>query len=526
MAKKGKYAGKSKINLKSNNAGYATRDSKGNVTYYKSSKDSSGYSDEGTMNRSDMSAGNPLYTKDKNGTVLSPSSLSQFNLPDSPTKNTTPWSIPGLSITTDMQNAGFNLTDNQYQYKAMPDIKNDSLDQSGDRQFNNFLASLQATAGIEQPNMEREYGKMEKDAGIAKFQKEVGGYTSQLNNIMANAEANQLKLEGQGRGVPDVIIGGQQAQIAREAAIAAIPVQAALDAAQGNLDMAQTRLDKLFSLRSKDLENAYTYKKDLVKTWYSFMDKQEQNRANQLMALDERSYKEKQSNLATIQEWTSMALEAGRSGEISRLAALDPESKTFQQDLARATTGIAPYVGALERQLKQQQLVTEGLQQSKLRKDIEADTYVPPTINGKPQTEGQTKANTFADRLLESEGILVNSNKFGSFFARGSVLPNFLKSEDRQEFEQAQRNFINSVLRRESGAVISDQEFTNARRQYFPQPGDTDGVLAQKRSNRNTVINGFYREANIPRPVGAGDIIESGGKRYKVDADGETLIEI
>jgi len=69
-------------------------------------------------------------------------------------------------------------------------------------------------------------------------------------------------------------------------------------------------------------------------------------------------------------------------------------------------------------------------------------------------------------------------------------------SKDQQSIEQAQRDFINAVLRRESGAVISPGEFTNAQKQYFPQPGDSLKVLAQKRANRTLAIKGL--EAEVP----------------------------
>jgi hypothetical protein len=62
-----------------------------------------------------------------------------------------------------------------------------------------------------------------------------------------------------------------------------------------------------------------------------------------------------------------------------------------------------------------------------------------------------------------------------------------LTPESRQWF-QAERNFINAVLRKESGAVISDSEFDNARRQYIPQPGDDPQTKEQKRRNRQTAI--------------------------------------
>lgn len=38
-----------------------------------------------------------------------------------------------------------------------------------------------------------------------------------------------------------------------------------------------------------------------------------------------------------------------------------------------------------------------------------------------------------------------------------------------QQYEQAKTNFVNAVLRRESGAKISDEEFDSAEKQYFVQ---------------------------------------------------------
>ncbi len=70
-------------------------------------------------------------------------------------------------------------------------------------------------------------------------------------------------------------------------------------------------------------------------------------------------------------------------------------------------------------------------------------------------------------------------------------LGNFGLSEDAQKLQQAKRDFINAVLRQESGAVIAEEEFANAEQQYFPQPGDGPEVIAQKRKNRENAIAGF-----------------------------------
>ena len=71
------------------------------------------------------------------------------------------------------------------------------------------------------------------------------------------------------------------------------------------------------------------------------------------------------------------------------------------------------------------------------------------------------------------------------------VVGNFMVGDDAQRFSQAKRDFINAVLRQESGAVISPEEFANAEQQYFPQPGDGTAVIEQKRRNRDNAIKGF-----------------------------------
>jgi len=117
---------------------------------------------------------------------------------------------------------------------------------------------------------------------------------------------------------------------------------------------------------------------------------------------------------------------------------------------------------------------------------------------GKPRTEGQAKASGFSKRIAQAEQTFqsVGDSATGIGFSIQKSLPNILKSDNAQSFEQASRNFINSVLRRESGAVISDQEFKNAQQQYLPQTGDSAAVLAQKAQNRQIVLESYQEEAS------------------------------
>ena len=132
------------------------------------------------------------------------------------------------------------------------------------------------------------------------------------------------------------------------------------------------------------------------------------------------------------------------------------------------------------------------------------------TGGAKPLTESQGKAAGFgvraegADAIIRSvgaggdvqPGLIKRAAESVPFVGNAlGTMANVTQSEDQQKVEQAQRNFINAVLRRESGAVISPEEFDNARKQYFPQPGDHPGTIAQKLENRQAVIASLKTES-------------------------------
>lgn len=111
------------------------------------------------------------------------------------------------------------------------------------------------------------------------------------------------------------------------------------------------------------------------------------------------------------------------------------------------------------------------------------------------QTEPESKDSGYANRMFSAEQVLRDKNVIDAMTSltekgKGSIpiVGNYLTSENYQKADQAQRNFINAVLRRESGAAISSSEFDNAYKQYFPQPGDTPERIAQKQRNRQDTI--------------------------------------
>lgn len=118
---------------------------------------------------------------------------------------------------------------------------------------------------------------------------------------------------------------------------------------------------------------------------------------------------------------------------------------------------------------------------------------------GVKPSDTQNAAAGYSSRASASNDIIDKLGSVGSeikgVISGSGLFPNAFKSSERQQLEQAQRDFVNSVLRRESGAVISPQEFNNAAQQYFPQPGDSDAVIQQKAANRMRTIQNLNREA-------------------------------
>lgn len=187
--------------------------------------------------------------------------------------------------------------------------------------------------------------------------------------------------------------------------------------------------------------------------------------------------------------------------------------------------------------------------------DVRTGTARPviSTADGKPiagkggsLNQEQANALTFASRMQAAEALLegaaqrgttkpggikqVTQGVLGAVPLIGSALENaggaatnWTQSNDQQSVEQAQRDFINAVLRRESGAAISSGEFANAAQQYFPQTGDSKSTIAQKSASRKRVIQGMLaavpvNQRTLPDLPGVATPAQAGaGKPIVVD---------
>lgn len=156
-----------------------------------------------------------------------------------------------------------------------------------------------------------------------------------------------------------------------------------------------------------------------------------------------------------------------------------------------------------------------------------------PLMGNKPLTESQGNATAYGMRMMDSNNLINNLENKGTKYSQsylGNVvggtlgttpviggklssatesafnqLPELLggTSEQSQQYQQAKRNFITAVLRKESGAVIGDNEMVTEDKKYFPQRGDPESVIKQKQNARNLAIKAMGIQAG---PQGAREI--------------------
>lgn len=181
----------------------------------------------------------------------------QIQLPPPPTQP----NVPPVSVT----NVGFGADATTGMFPVVTPTATPEAQQTP-----TLAEQLKQYGFPEQPESQLDvFTKAQRRFDIAEKEQAVNDLQSQLNMLVARSNAQQLSLEGQGRGQTTQFLGGEQARIQRESAIAALPLQAQLSAAQGNLETATKLMEQYVTLATADATNRYNYKMKLFETVYS-----------------------------------------------------------------------------------------------------------------------------------------------------------------------------------------------------------------------------------------------------------------
>lgn len=114
-------------------------------------------------------------------------------------------------------------------------------------------------------------------------------------------------------------------------------------------------------------------------------------------------------------------------------------------------------------------------------------------VNGKPLTEGQSKDTVFATRAegalpyVDAGDAALTSPKQAGMDSI-PVIGNFLTSKDYQVASSAGKEFLQALLRKDTGASIQPFEVAEYGSVYLPQPGDTKERLTYKKEARHRAL--------------------------------------
>ena len=124
-------------------------------------------------------------------------------------------------------------------------------------------------------------------------------------------------------------------------------------------------------------------------------------------------------------------------------------------------------------------------------------------ISQRPLTEGQSKDTTYATR---AEGALPVLDRYDVALADigdraldvdpTGLLRGRMQSTDYQLGKQAGDEFLQAILRKDTGAAITADEQQLYGVTYLPQPGDSPEVIAQKRQARSRALEAL--KAGLP----------------------------
>jgi len=234
--------------------------------------------------------------------------------------------------------------------------------------FDQYLGAMAANAPKDMSGDYEELnaGLEEKQNAVIASKKNLEMLNAQLQGITDTATAQNLEMEKQaatgGMNSP-LFLSRQQAENSRQAAIASLPLQAKILAAQAQytadndtLLAAQDKVDKLFDIKSRYEERQQEYNQKLITSVFDYASDEQKAQLEAKAAGDKQAYEERQSKLKTAQEYAKMAIQNGQGEVAGLLMELDASDPEFQSKLARYTSQIQDDSATLDRQYKQAQI--------------------------------------------------------------------------------------------------------------------------------------------------------------------------
>lgn len=363
----------------------------------------------------------------------------------------------------------------------------------------------------------------------------IGVKTTALNDIQSQLRETDLRFRreredledatGMTRGTKALALNELSSKQARTLADLSIIEATRRD----DLATAQALVDRKVQLTFEPLEQQLQFQQFLFDQNKDIFNTLEQRQFQENMMQKEAEMEREMFQFKQLEQTRLDVL-----NEAARFGATNSQLQAIQQ--APNEEGIYSAAGnkigqleRLSRQLKQMDINSKSLDIEMKNKELAELENPTTTLDIKPDSD----AATFAMRIEDAESVLGSgdisgferagsnllNSKIVGFIPGARTLGKAIFGSDAQEFRQAERNFINAVLRRESGAAIADSEFDSAREQYIPQPGDSEATLQQKTRNREVVFKGLRMSSGGAYEVLSTQLTDGAGTGDFVDPE-------
>jgi len=271
--------------------------------------------------------------------ILSSASAPSVNFPSKPTYNNV-GAINNSGVANLLAKDGFVMGDNgQFMQGGSPE---DKASQERASLQKDLMSLIQQKDSVQ---ASPEFQNAQNEVNQRKA--ELAGYTASLNSVVAKRDADLLRLReiGNQEGVTEAVYGGQEATINREAAIRALPIQAQVAAAQGNLELAQDYLTQVTSFQQERINNEWNYRNALVDSISGFLTNEQKIKADAVKKNNDRAWEMQMSNVDAQEK---LALEFAKSGQtalINSVYGLNTSSPDFGRQYAQLASRLSGVSG-------------------------------------------------------------------------------------------------------------------------------------------------------------------------------------
>ena len=197
------------------------------------------------------------------------------------------------------------------------------------------------------------------------------------------------------------------------------------------------------------------------------------------------------AKLDTFEEAQSYAAREVEGYGLTGMPPLTEEAYNQVREIARPAEEVSAY--------DQARIDKITVEVEKIKAETQALKANPP---GKKLSDAQAKASGFFNRMesaqSEIDKVLKASPEFevqSVWEAGPAAISNMFATKEFQQYKQAADDWIRAKLRRESGAVIGEDEMDKEYSTYFPVFGDSDAVIEQKKRARKVAEEGMKLSA-------------------------------